>query len=87
MVASDVQTNGRQRRKSTGHIDQVPLVHQDILRLCSERGNAMCLLKEKNPLNPVELGAIGKVRLVGNDKCEREEGGDGSRLLCPSSSS
>ena len=35
-------------------------------------------------LDPVELGAIGKVGVVGNNKCEREERGNGSRLSCPS---
>ena len=46
--------------------------------------NAICLPMLQDPLDPVELGAIGKVGLVGDDKCEREEGGDGSRLFCPS---
>ena len=77
-------TNGCQRRKSSRHINQIPLVHQNVLRLRSERGNAICLPMLQDPLDPVELGAIGKVGLVGDDKCEREEGGDGSRLFCPS---
>ena len=77
-------TNGCQRRKSSRHINQIPLVHQNVLGLRSERGNAICLPMLQDPLDPVELGAIGKVGLVGDDKCEREEGGDGSRLFCPS---
>ena len=35
-------------------------------------------------LDPVELGAIGKVCMVGNNKCEGEEGSNGRWLLCPS---
>ena len=79
-------TNGCKRRKSSRHINQVPLVHQDVLRLCSETRNAIFLLIccFCHSLDPVELGAIGKVCVVGNDKCEREEGGDGGRLFCPS---
>ena len=83
-------TNGCQRRKSSRHINQVPLVHQDVLRLGSENKTCNLLHRTfsaeaaKYSLDPVELGAIGKVSLVGNDKCEGEEGGDGSRLFGPS---
>ena len=83
-------TNGCQRRKSSRHINQVPLVHQDVLRLCSENKTSNFWRRNfsaeaaKHSLDPVELGAIGKVSLVGNNKCEGEKGGDGCWLFGPS---
>ena len=53
-------------------------------RLWKKKCNLSADAARRHPLDPVELGAIGKVGLVGDDKCEREEGGDSSWLSCPS---
>ena len=79
-------TDGWKGRKSARHINQVPLVHQDVLRLSSEKRFFGLFSADAghHSLDPVELGAIGKVCMVGNNKCEGEEGRNGRWLLCPS---
>ena len=43
----------------------------------------VCHHVDLHSLDPVELGAVGQVRLVGDHKCKREEGGDRGWLFCP----